>query len=70
MGDCKPCDSPGHIGVEFSKDGVVCQKDDDNKPFQGEHRGLIGCLTYFSNCTRPDVCFAANKLAASNENPK
>lgn len=71
MTNCKTCETPGQTGVEFCTKGVVGATDqNDNRPFHGEYRGLIGCLTYLANGTRPDVSFIVNRLAAFSEQPK
>ena len=33
------------------------------------YRSVIGALLYVSCCTRPDICFAVNKLAKYANNP-
>ena len=33
------------------------------------YRSVIGALLYVSCCTRPDICFAVNKLAKYSNNP-
>ena len=40
------------------------------KRFQNLHyRSAIGSLLYMSCCTRPDICYAVNKLAKFSTNP-
>lgn len=53
MDDCKPVHTPMEINLNLEK-GDVNQKDDI------PYRELIGCLTYATLTTRPDLCSSTN----------
>lgn len=36
---------------------------------QSEYAQIIGCLMYLTNCTRPDISYAVNRLSRYTHNP-
>lgn len=69
MADSKPVGSPMNVSEQLStKDSPKNNEEKDfmqNVPF----REAIGCLMYLSQCTRPDICCAVNKLSRFSSNP-
>jgi len=61
--DANTYNTPMEAGVHLKKqqEGELIT----NHPYQS----LIGSLLYLSNCTRPDITFAVNKLSSYNANP-
>ena len=48
----------------------TAQTEEVRKRFKNLHyRSVIGALLYISCCTRPDICYAVNKLAKFSNNP-
>ena len=66
-------DSPLPTGfIPTNDDSPVseAQKDEVKHRFKNLHyRSAIGAILYMSCCTRPDVCYAVNKLAKYSNNP-
>jgi len=50
--------------------GIILQKFKDNEVIANvPYASLIGSLLYLSNCTRPDITYAVNKLSSYNAKP-
>ena len=66
-------DSPLPAGFTATKKDCPqnqAQIDEIRRRFQNLHyRSVIGSLLYISCCTRPDICYAVNKLAKYSNNP-
>ena len=66
-------DSPLPNGFIPTKDDCPknqAQMDEVKQRFKNLHyRSAIGSLLYISCCTRPDMCYAVNKLAKFSNNP-
>lgn len=60
MFDCNPVKTPMENNLKIVQDenDVIT-----NKPV----RQLIGCLSYIANMTRPDICYAVNRLSQYQE---
>jgi len=56
MSDCKPIATPMEKGLHL-------EKGDTNENSNQPYRELIGCLTYATLTTRPDLCAATNYLS-------
>ena len=69
----KPQDNP--LPIKFTPTKADCptnqaQALETKNRFKNLHfRSAIGSLLYMSCCTRPDICFAVNKLAKFSANP-
>lgn len=64
MSNCSPVRSP----MADMADLQLINEDD--KPFTGPYRELVGSLLYAACGTRPDILFATSVLAKYNANPK
>ena len=59
MEDCKPISAPIENSVKFHK-----LSDEDEEPFDIQiYQQAIGCLTYLSTTTRPDISVAVSALS-------
>lgn len=69
MKDAKAVSTPMNASEKLSLNDCATKTEDikfmQNIPYQE----AIGCLMYLSQCTRPDICFAVNKLSRFNANP-
>lgn len=69
MSDCNSVDTPMNSTValtsEDSPQTPTAKNEMSNVPYQE----AIGCLMYISQCTRPDITFAVNKLSRFSSNP-
>jgi hypothetical protein len=64
MQDCKSVSTPLEVGTTFHK------RTDIEEPFdKHEYQQAIGCLTYLSTATRPDIAAAVSILSAFMSNP-
>ena len=64
MSDCKPVATPIEPGVKYDK---IC---DDEKGFDVRtYQKAIGCLTYMTTSTRPDIAAAVGMLSKFISNP-
>lgn len=48
---------------------VKLSKNKGNSASQQDYSRAIGCLTYITNCTRPDIAYAVSKLSRYTSNP-
>ncbi len=63
MQDCKSVSTPLEVGTTFHK------RTDNEEPFdKHEYQQTIGCLTYLSTATRPDIAAAVSILSAFMSN--
>ena len=59
MSDCKPVSTPMEAGKVFEK-----IEDENGEPLSlREYQAIIGCLTYASIATRPDICASVGVLS-------
>ena len=58
MSDCKPVATPLEAGVRYDKRG-----DDEESCETQKYQKAIGCLTYLSTATRPDIAAAVGMLS-------
>ncbi|KAG1679444.1 hypothetical protein FOA52_007736 [Chlamydomonas sp. UWO 241] len=56
LSECRTRDVPLSVGE-------ILRKDSDNQLDTGQFAELVGSLLYLSNCTRPDITYAVNKLS-------
>ena len=64
MKNCKPLSTPTEAGKKFHK---ITQ---DEESFSSQiYQQAIGCLTYASTATRPDIDAAVNMLSQYSSNP-
>ncbi|KAG1661167.1 hypothetical protein FOA52_002618 [Chlamydomonas sp. UWO 241] len=56
LSECRTRDVPLSVGE-------ILRKDSDNQLGTGQFAELVGSLIYLSNCTRPDITYAVNKLS-------
>ena len=64
MQDCKPVSTPLETGTTFHK------RTNDEEPFDKEtYQQAIGCLTYVSTATRPDIAAAVGILSQYMADP-
>lgn len=63
MTNCKPVLTPMEINLKIKENND--EQCNTNKPY----RELIGCLSYLSNISRPDISFAVNYLSRFQKNP-
>ena len=64
MSECKPVATPIEPGVKYEKLG------DDEEPFDTQtYQQAIGCLTYISTSTRPDIAAAVGMLSKYMSKP-
>ena len=64
MENCKPVSTPMDVGKQF------CALSEDEKPINvQEYQKMIGCLTYVSTATRPDLASAVGILARYMSRP-
>ena len=68
MHNCKPVSTPMSMDKLSTEDCPKTQKDMDEMK-DVLYQEAIGCLIYLSQSTRPDICFAVNKLSCFNSNP-
>lgn len=61
MNDCKPASTPIEKGLHLSSEA---KGEDSNVPY----RELIGCLTYATLTTRPDLCASTNYFSRFQSN--
>jgi len=61
MSDCNPVRIPMEAGLQIEPNSGAKTKE--------PYRELIGSLIWISTCTRPEIAFAVNKLAAFSNNP-
>jgi hypothetical protein len=61
--DSRVFNTPMETGLHLRK----CQ--DDSEIVDKPYASLIGSLLYLSNCTRPDITFAVNRLSSYNAKP-
>ena len=64
MTECKPIATPMEANVNLEVCDKDCEKVDSVK-----YRSLVGSLLHLSLNTRPDICFAVNRLAKFNQEP-
>ena len=66
-------DSPlpnGYVPTKDDSPKNAVQIEEVKRRFKNLHyRSAIGALLYISCCTRPDICYAVNKLAKFSNNP-
>ena len=64
MENCKPISTPLEAGKKF-------QMSDDDDPFNAQvYQQVVGCLTYLSTATRPDIAVAVNSLSKYMSSPR
>jgi hypothetical protein len=63
LDDARTYNTPMEANIKLIKN------ESDKKPLEHPYASLIGSLLYLSNCTRPDITFAVNKLSSYNSNP-
>ncbi len=64
MEECKSLSTPLEFGMKFHK------IKEDEEPFDSQiYQEAIGCLTYDSTSTRPDIAAAVSILSQFNSNP-
>ena len=63
MPDCKGYNTPMEVGAKLVK------ATDSDTITSAPYASLIGSLLYVSNCTRPDITYAVNRLSSFNANP-
>ena len=64
MKDCKPVSTPSEPGKQFQK------ASDDEESFDTKmYQQVMGCLTYASTATRPDIAVAVGTLSRYMSNP-
>jgi hypothetical protein len=61
--DSKTYNTPMESGI------VIKKTSDDENVANVPYASLIGSLLYLSNCTRPDITYAVNKLSSYNAKP-
>lgn len=64
MTECKPIATPMEANVNLEVCEKECERVDSMK-----YRSLVGSLLHLSLNTRPDICFAVNRLAKFNQDP-
>ena len=64
MNDANPVRMPMDPHIQ-----LVSNPDDNEPNRSNSFAKLLGCLQYIANSTRPDICYAVNKLAAYTANP-
>ena len=64
MENCKPVSTPVEAGKKFHK----ITEDEESFSLQ-IYQQAIGCLTYASTATRPDIATAVNMLSQYSSNP-
>lgn len=69
MSDCRPVNTPMNSSVQLSKADVPKTEEEHAEMKDIPYQQAVGCLLYLSTCTRPDISYAANKLARYCNNP-
>lgn len=69
MSDCKPVDVPMNSSLTLTKEDCPDTIEEQREMSKIPYQEAIGCLMYISQCTRPDITFAVNKLSRFNANP-
>lgn len=69
MASANPVSTPMEAGIKLSREDEATSKEEKDEMKKMPYRELIGCLTYLSNTSRPDLAFAANALSRFNANP-
>ena len=64
MSDCKPVATPVEAGVRYEK-----RSDDEESCDVRKYQRAIGCLTYLSTATRPDISAAVGMLSKFMADP-
>lgn len=60
MTDCKQISTPMEVNKKLTSSGT-------NENLNFPYREFVGCITYLSMCTRPDLAFVASKLGKFND---
>lgn len=69
MENAKPVTTPMNASEKISKNDCATTNEDIQNMQNIPYQEAVGCLMYLSQCTRPDICFAVNKLSRYNANP-
>lgn len=69
MRNCKPVGSPMNVSEKVSTEDSPKNEDEKSAMQSIPFREAVGCLMYLAQCTRPDICFAVNKLSRYSSNP-
>lgn len=69
MEDCNAVATPLDCKQVLSNEMSPKSEDDRNKMENIPYQELIGSLLYAAQVTRPDICYAVNKLSQFNQNP-
>ncbi|KMQ82410.1 gag pol protein [Lasius niger] len=65
-----PCSSlPISKGTHLSKSQGPDTEEEKEQMRKLPYRNLIGCLAFLAQRTRPDICFAVNRLSQFQESP-
>lgn len=69
MTNCKTADTPMVAKQALSKEDGPSNEEERIEMSAVPYQEAIGSLMYLSQCTRPDITFAVNKLSRFNANP-
>jgi hypothetical protein len=67
--NCKAVQTPMNPKEVLSKDDCPKSPEEVEEMTDIPYQEAIGCLMYLSQCTRPDITFAVNKLSRFSSNP-
>ena len=69
MQECKPSTIPADPGMKLSHEMSPSTDEDVKEMSRVPYAELCGAVNYLSNCTRPDIVYAARELARFMSSP-
>lgn len=69
MDKCNPVTTPTDVNVKLSKEMSPKTAEERKEMSEIPYQQAIGSLIFASQCTRPDICLAVNKLSKFNNCP-